>query len=157
MENKRIRYLLRKYDKSYVRGERFSTETNTLNKRMHRKAEKHLVCDELIEECSFDFSDDEQEFIHFLIDRFSDNFKKLHGKAKNEAIILTFMFYVKKLGDSRININNYSISKKYGLTNDVFLLIICRICDNFIKSSPIHFQETTRYNHEILSKNGGKL
>lgn len=158
METKRIMTLIKKYDNPYVAGERHSSETNKLNKRIQRKAGKHSLCEDLMLECDFfNFSTSEKEFLHYLIDRFADEFKKLHHKAKNEAIILAFMFYVKKLEDSRVNINNYAISKKYGLTDDVFMLVICRMCDNFVKSAPIAYKDTTKYDHEILSKNGGRL
>ena len=158
MSDGRINYLIKKYDKSYVPGEKQSSETNKLLKRNQRKLIKHSICEDLFFECDFlELNKVQRNFVHFLIDRFSDNFKRLHGKAKNEAIILAFIFYVKKIDDSRINVENYSICKKYGLTNDVFLLIICRICDSFIKSSPIIYHETKKYNHDIFSRNGGEI
>ena len=156
MQNNDIEYLIKKYDKPYVSGEVQSRETNNSIKRNQRLEEKHLLCDSLLEELSFDFSHYQREFVHYLIDRFG-NFKRLHAKAKNEAIILAFIFYVKKVEDSRINLNDYSVCKKYGLTDGVFVLIICRICDDYVKKSPMGYVESTSYDHEILSKNGGKL
>ena len=151
----RIDYLLDKYDSCYVRGEVHSSETNLLIKQNQRRVEKHVLCDELIGEVNLSFKRDEVDFIHFLIDRFHNDFKKLHGRAKNEAIILSFMFYVKKLSDSRININNYRVCKKYNLFDSVFETVICHMCDAFVKSLPVGYVDTTKYNHEILSKNGG--
>ena len=153
-----IEYLLKKYNKSYVPGEKQFSETNKLLKRNQRRIMKHEICEDLFFECDFlNLSKVQKNFVHYLIDRFSDDFKKLHGKAKNEAIILAFIFYVKKLDNPRLNVENYSISKRYGLTNNVFILVVCRICDDFIKNSPIIHIESTDFDHEILSRNGGKL
>lgn len=158
MSARNIDYLIKKYDKPYVSGEIRSSETNKLLKRNQRRLIKHTICDELLRECEFlKLTAAQKDFVHYLVDRFSDSFKKLHGKSKKEAIILAFIFYVKKLTRPRLKIYNYSISKKYGLTPDVFTLILCRMCDDFIKSSPIPCFESTSYDHEILSKNGGKL
>ena len=149
--------LIKKYDKPYVPGEIHLSRTNTLNKRNQRKANKHWICEDLFFECDFfNLSSSQKEFIHYLVDCF-ENFKELHGRAKKEAIILAFIFYVKKLEDSHINIKNYSICKKYGLTDDVFILVVCRISDYFVKSSPIKYFESSFYDHEILSKNGGRV
>ena len=129
---RRIDYLLDKYDSSYVKGEVQSSETNLQIKQNQRRVKKHVLCDELISEVNLSFKRDEVDFVHFLIDRFHGDFKKLHGRAKNEAIILSFMFYVKKLDDSRININNYRVCKKYNLSDSVFETVICHMCDDFV-------------------------
>ena len=92
-----IEYLLKKYNKSYVPGEKQFSETNKLLKRNQRRIMKHEICEDLFFECDFlNLSKVQKNFVHYLIDRFSDDFKKLHGKAKNEAIILAFIFYIKK-------------------------------------------------------------
>ena len=158
MGEENIRYLLKKYNKSYVPGERRATQTNTALKRNQRMMDKHQVCDELLYECDFfNMSISQKEFVHYLIDTLGADFKKLHGRAKKEAIILAFIFYVKKLEDSRLKIENYSICKKYCLTEEVFILVICRVCDYFVRKSPLPVYETKRYDHEILSKNGGRV
>ena len=158
MDDRSIEFLIKKYKKPYVPGEKHSTETSRLLKQNQRMAEKHLICDNLIQECYFfNLTSSQKNFVHYLIDTLGLDFKKLHGRAKKESIILAFIFYVKKLEDSRINLENYSICKTYELTDDVFLLVICRVCDYFIKKTPIQNYESHMYNHEILSKNGGKF
>jgi len=92
-----------------------------------------------------------------LIDYYHADFKNLHGQAKKEVIILVFIFYVKKIDNPKVNLNNYSVSKKYGLTDPAFKLVICRMFDIFIKNSPMIFYDSTRYDHEILSRNGGQI
>ena len=157
MEEDRLSYLLKKYDSSYVKGEKHSSETNKLLKQKQRRFEKHNICENLFFEINIYFAPYQKDFVHYLIDYFSEDFKKLHGRAKNETIILTFMFFTKKIEDSRINLNNYSISKKYGLTDNIFKLVVCRMCDYYIKNSALNYVETTSYDHEILSKNGGRI
>lgn len=157
MGEDRLNYLLKKYNASYVKGEKRLSETNKQLKRKQRRLEKHNLCEELLLEINLHFAPYQKDFIHYLIDVFADEFKKLHGRASNEVIILVFMFYTKKIEDPRLNLNNYSISRKYGLTDSIFKLIVCRICDYYIKNSSLVYQETTRYDHEILSKNGGRI
>ena len=157
MDNRSIEYLIEKYDKPYVSGERHSSMTDVLLKRNQRMFEKHSICDDLIGECCFHFNSSQRDFVHYLIDCLGSDFKKLHGRASKESIILAFIFYVKKIEDSRVSIDNYSICKRYGLTDDVFILVVCRICDYFVKSAPVKNYASTRYDHDILSKNGGKL
>ena len=153
---KDINNLIRKYNSNYVKGEIFSSDRNKQLKREQRTIEKHNLCDELFSEININFTPFQKDFVHYLIDRFSVKFKKLHGRAKNETIILVFMFFTKKLEDSHIDLNNYSISKKYGLNDSIFKLVVCRICGDYIDKSPMIYKQTTKYNHEILSKNGGK-
>ena len=156
--NNDINYLIKKYSKPYVPGEKHSSQTNKKIKRNQRIIEKHYLCNLLIEECDFlNLSPSQKEFVHYLIDAFANDFKKLHGRAKKETIILAFIFYVKKLEDSRLKIENYSVCNKYDLTSDVFILIICRVCNYYIQSSPLKIVESNKYDHEILSKNGGKI
>ena len=158
MSEERINNLINKYNSPYVKGERFSSEYNLKLKQEQRLRKKHLLCNELIEEFEFfNLTPNQKEFVHYLIDCFSNDFKKLHGRAKNETIILVFIFYVKKLEDSRIDLNNYSISQKYNLNDSVFKLVVCRMCDIFIKSSYMKYRDTTRYDHDILSRNGGQI
>lgn len=153
----RINYLLKKYQAPYVKGEIHSSKKNLELKRNQRRIEKHILCDELIEEIGIHFSITQKNFIHYLIDYYHADFKNLHAQAKKEAIILVFMLYVKKIDNPKINLNNYSVSKKYGLTDSVFKLVICRMFDIYIKDSPIIFRESTKYDHDILSRNGGKI
>ena len=158
MSEQDINRLIKKYSAPYVPGELPSRKTNNIIKKNQRNAEKIAICDDLLYECNFlNFTHSQKEFIYFLVNRFSDKFKKLHGRAKKETIILAFIFYVKKLEDSRLILSNYSICKKYGLTDKVFILIVCRMCDEFVKSSPIVCMESTKFDHEILLRNGGKF
>ena len=52
----RINYLLKKYQAPYVKGEIHSSKKNLELKRNQRRIEKHILCDELIEELGIHFS-----------------------------------------------------------------------------------------------------
>ena len=51
-----IEYLLKKYENSYVKGEIHSTKLNTQIKKEERTIEKHIICDNLIDETNLSFS-----------------------------------------------------------------------------------------------------
>lgn len=136
MSEEVISNLINRYNVSCVECESFSSEYNLKLKRDQRLCKKHVLCDELLEEIgTLNLSISQKDFVHYLVDFFSNDFKNLHGRAKQETIILVFIFYVKKLENSHINLNNYSVSQKYNLNDAVFKLILCRMCDSFIKFS----------------------
>ena len=151
-----IKKLLDKYN-TRVPFEERSQETDKYRKRKTRLNELHTLCDELFLECKvLCLSSYQKERVHWLIDKFGNNFKSLHGQAKKETIIVAFIFYIKKNEISKIRLEDYQITKDYGLTDNIFEIIICRICETFISESPIVPYETTLYNHEVLSRNGGR-
>lgn len=150
-----IKRLLNKYDNRVPYEER-SPESDKIRKRKTRLNKLHKLSEEVFLECkTLCLSNYQKERVRFLIDKFGYDFKSLHGKASKKARILAFIFYIKKLEDPSIRLSDYHITKKYGLTDDVFEIIICRVCETFILESPIVPYETTKYDHEILSRNGG--
>lgn len=152
---KTITSLLNKYE-TRVPFEERNHLSDKLRKRKTRLKELHTVCDELFLECkTLCLSNYQKERVHFLIDKFGNNFKSLHGHASKKAKILAFIFYIKKLEDPRIRLEDYQITKTYGLTDNIFEIIICRVCETFIREAPIVPHETSKYDHEILSRNGG--
>ena len=80
----------------------------------------------------------------------------LHAKAKSETIILAFIFYIKLNEEPKIKINQYKITSKHGLTDNIFEIIICKLAEYYMQRMPIVPVESTDYDHEILSKNGGQ-
>lgn len=146
--------LLRKYDESYVPGEKRTNVGERRNKQRQHIAKKHVLVDELVGELNSSLlTGNDVEHIHYLVDKFN-NFRELHGKCKNETIILTFIFYQIKIQNPNLDINDYGICKKYGLSNNVFELIICRLLKNLIQESPIIPRHTIKYDHELLSRTG---
>lgn len=147
--------LLNKYDTRVPYEER-SRETDKVRKRKTRLNELHDKCDQLFFECKLlCLTDYQKKRIHFLIDKFGDNLQNLHGQSKKEVKILAFIFYIKKIENPRIRLSDYQITNEYGLTDHIFEIIICRVCETYIREAPIVPYETTVYDHDLLSRNGG--
>ena len=95
--------------------------------------------------------------MRFLVNHFGNDFKMLHGQAKTEAIILSFIFYMKINEIGRARLNDYKITGKYGLTDNIFEIIVCRLCEYYMQRTPIVPVGSTDYDHDILCRNGGKI
>lgn len=147
--------LLKKYENNnYVPGERRTPQQERGHKQKQRLQEKHIIAEDLLNETKFlIFTEYQKEHIHYLIDKFHD-FRKLHGKCKNEAIILAFIFYVAKINEPKLKISNYRINGKYGLTDNVFELIMCRIVQTLLSEAKIIPFNTTKYDNDMLSRTG---
>lgn len=150
-----IQYLLDTYDNAYVKGEQRSNETkNRIRKESCRK-NRHLILDELLlESKSLILTPNDKKTVRYLIDIFTDDFKKLHRRAKDEAIILAFIFYLKKIELPSIRLSDYRICKKYGLTDAVFEIILCRIILYYMRKTPIEPVTYTKDEHDILIREG---
>ena len=146
--------LLEKYDKPYVPGEKRTANQEKIHKQKQRLKEKHELADELMSETKFlIFNNYQKEHVHYLIDKFQD-FRKLHGNCKNETIILAFIFYVAKIQTPRLSLSNYRITREYGLTDNVFELIICRLVQVLLSKSKIVPVGTTKYDQDVLYRTG---
>lgn len=145
--------LLKKYN-NYVPGEKRTKAQEKIHKQKQRLQEKHTIADELLNETKFlIFTEYQKEHVHYLIDKFQD-FRKLHGNCSKEAIILTFIFYVAKINEPKLQLCNYRVTKKYGLTDNVFELIICRLVQALLSESKIVPVGTTKYDHDVLYRTG---
>ena len=110
-----------------------------------------MIAECLFKEVTFTLNKWEKQHIHHLIDTYP-NFKKLHQRASNEAIILAFIFYIKIANNTDININKYYITSKYRLTHNTFERIICRLALNYLEQVYILPVPTRETNHNILLK-----
>lgn len=150
-ETRNINYLLRKYNNDYTNGEQRSDEYNKKMKQKQRLYEKLQLAEELFLETPFHLTNDDKEQVKHLI-RMYPNFRKLHGKASNEQIILTFIFYTKIPLDSNIKLDKYEITSKYNLSHNTFEIIICRLTLEYLKEVYIIPTIPKDKNHEILMK-----
>ena len=146
--------LLKKYSKSYVPGECHSPEYQLQNKITQRIKNRHLILDELLLEIPFKLHEYEIQRIRYFIDTFTD-FKTFHRRVSNETILLAFIFLMRTLTNPKTDVEKFRISKKYGLTNPVFRLIICRLNEQLMMTAPLILRQTRHYNQEILYKEGG--
>lgn len=135
----------------YTRG-----KENTQLKQDVRKREKHQICDVILLEAKpLKLTPYQIERVHFLIDEFP-NFKKLHRTATREAIILSFVFFIKMTEESNLDIDRWKITHQCDLNKATFETIICRIANKYMMDAPLPYLETTEYDHEILCRNGGR-
>lgn len=155
---KDIQQKLDKYDKTYVQGERRSPEYERQIKEKQALKRRLNIARSLKYEAKYlVINNHHMEQVNYLIVLFNDRFKELHKRASEETIILAFLFYTIRLDDSRININNYRISKTYNLSDQVFSLIISRMLHFMLQEKPIPPRLTTEYNHEVLYDTHGKI
>ena len=150
-----IETTLKKYEK-YVQGERRPPHTEKQHKQKQKLQEKHTLTDELLHETRIlALTPNEQEHIHYLIDKFS-NFRELHGNCKKETIILALIWYIAKINTPKRRIKDYQFNRKYGLTDDIFELIMCRITQRLLAESPIVPRHTLKYDNNILYRGNPK-
>lgn len=127
--------LLKKYSKPTA-GERYSNQYKIKLRMEQRVKHRHLLLDGLVNEVPFKVTAHEKERVKYLINTFTD-FKSFHRRASNEAILLAFIFLLKTIKNPKTNVEEFTISKKYGLTNPMFRLIICRLCDQLSQMIPL--------------------
>ena len=146
--------LLNKYEK-YVPGEKRSLEYDNKIRLESRLKNRMLIVDELTLEAKYLLlTNSQKETVKYLVKLFNTDFKSLHRQAKDETIILAFMFYLKKLDNPKIQLKDYRISKKYNLTNTIFELILCRITNYFMLTSPQFITQSMRDNHDEMIRTG---
>ena len=156
MSERDIEFLLDKYEKAYVEGERTSNEYQKKSRYERWRKNRHLILDELLLEANgVTLSNNQIKIIRYLIDEFNENFRSLHYRSSDETIILAFIFYMKKVESPRIRLNNYRICTKYELTDTVFEIITCRLLLHFMKKCPIRpYHNYNNDKHEILIREG---
>lgn len=146
-----INKLLRKYEKP-TSAERYSKEYKQKLKQQQALKNRHLLLDELLNEIPFHLTNTQITTIRYFIDTVK-NFNDLHRRCSNKAILLAMIFLMRTLDKPKTNVDEYSISKKYGLNNTNFRLIICRLNNEILMSLPITIHETKKDNYEYLEKN----
>ena len=155
--NRNISTLLQQYSKSYVPGEKRSTDYDRMIRQKHTLKENLLIFDEIKRELpdKLILTQSESDMVENLVKVFSNQFKLLHKNCKKETIILSFIFFIKKTGNPRLRIEDYSYLKNNGLTDNIYTLIISRVCMYYMSKATSIIEETTNYDHELLVKNGG--
>ena len=153
MDKRDVNYLLKKYEKP-TKAEKYSNEyQNRINQEASRK-NRHFILDEMMIEVPFMVKKSHEETVRMWIDDFSTEFKDFHRQASDEAIILAFIFLMRKEDYPYLNVSNYSISQKYGLTPKMFELIVCRLVLKLLKTMPIIYRQSSRKDHDVLQKTG---
>lgn len=149
--------LLEKYDTPYVEGEKRSPEYERKVKQEQRLRERLIKLDLILNDAkTLLITPSQKKQIQRLIKTHSSHFKELHRTASADTIILAFIFYVKMMDDVSIKIDRYTVSKQYHLTHSTYETIICRLSKQHIMNSPITYEPTTDYDHEILYNTRGR-
>jgi len=155
LSDRGIEFLLNLYEKPYVKGEKRSTESQRKDRHNRKLKNRYRVLDELLYESKpLTLTPNQYRLVKDLIKDFNNRFKELHKQASEETIILAFIFFVKKVEDSRTKVTNWKICKEYGLTDHVFEIILCRLTLGFMERCPIVPREYGRSDHEVLVKEG---
>ena len=156
-----IDFLVKNYDKKRIPYEDRGKEYDKYRKSEERKRELKDITYDLFAECEnykkLKLSSYQRIRVIYLVETFGKNIKKLHGTTKKESIILAFIFYIKLIELGTINLEDYKIFSEYGLTNKILLLIISRLCEYYMRNSPVLPYDTTKYDYEILSRHGGEI
>ena len=157
-----IEQLIKKYQSPYIPGEKRSNQFNNHINREYRHEERLLTLDHLNNELpySLKLNKHEKELATSILQIFKNDLQSLHRRAKNEAIILTIIFIIKKRirpslqlnKDNRENKQFTELAEKYNLTENMLITIISRITNYYIITSPLIIRETTRYDQELLYK-----
>ena len=150
-----IQKLLDKYQAPYVPGEKRSNNYNNQLNRTYRHEDRLLTLDHINNQLPYTLklNKDEKELCTAVLEIFKNDIKHLNRQATEEQILLSIIFTIKKRVKPQLNIEYYSIFKKYQLNCNILLTILCRLTNYYMVHNPMVIQETTRYDHELLSKN----
>ena len=155
LKDRSIEFLLKLYEAPYVKGEKQSKKTRKRIRHNTKLKNRYLILDELLlESKSLTLTRQQYQLVKDLIRDYNNRFKELHKRAKEKTIILAFIFFTKKIGDSRVNINDWRICKKYELTDQVFEIILCKLVLGFMRRCPIVPREYGYGDHDALVKEG---
>lgn len=154
---KNINYLLKKYQSNYVPGEERSHEYNNMIRQKNQLNQNihllHTINQELPTELQLNKT--EIQVAETLAKTFHTHLKCLCRNCKKEVIFLVFLLHIQKVDKPGLQIEKEPISQKYGLTNNIYELIISRTLKYYMEQAPIPITQTTDYDHELLIRNGG--
>ena len=118
------------------------------NRRKHR----HLLLNELLNETPFRLNETQILQIRYWIDNFNEDFKGFHRRSSNETIILAFIMIQRKNTNPKLNVEKFSISRKYNLNNLVFESIQNKLIFRLMQTTPLTYNQAKYVNHEILQE-----
>lgn len=146
MANRDINYLLKKY-KTKQPGEKFVSNRLKVeyNNKEWRLAAKIRTCKYVMDELNIQGTNRERclEIVRTV------PFKELHRQASCETIITSICFYIKKLETPQRRTFNYSVCKEYGVNEEIFSLIISRLCDYYQRNSLLKARKIKKSDKEV--------
>ena len=123
-----INFLLNKYQTKQP-GEVFTSESlkEAYNNKEWRLAQKIRTCKYVMDELGLKGTD--RDRCIYIVKKVP--LKQLHRKASCETIITCICFYIKKLQTPKRRTYDYRVCKEYGVDEEIFSLVIARLCDYF--------------------------
>ena len=113
---------------------------------------RHLILDQLLNEIPFHLNEVQVQQIRYWIDQFNQDFKNFNRNSSNETIILAFIMVQRKKVNPRLNVERFSISRKYDLNNTKFITIQNRLIFQLMRTTQLVYNQSRYYNHNILEK-----
>ena len=133
-------------------AEIISNEYDKTLKSDNRRKHRHLLLDELLNEIPFRLKESQVLQIRYWIDNFNEDFKGFHRRSSNETIILAFIMIQRKQTNPKLNVEKFTISRKYDLNNSTFESIQNRLIFRLMQTTPLTYNQAVYLNHEILQE-----
>ena len=146
-----INTLLTTY-KNYQPGERTSKEYQKKQRQQKTLKHKQLLLDQLTNETPFTLKKYQKAQIKKWITLFNPYWKTLHRQSSDETIILALIFIQQKQSNKSLNIQEYSITRKYDLTCSKFISIQNNVIFLLMKTTPLTYTLNNQYD-PLLYKN----
>ena len=134
--------------------EQTNPEYTNKRKQEQKCNQRHIILKTLINEVPFHVTKDQENQIRYWINQFNKDFKNFHRQASNETIILAFIFIHRKHDKKRIEVEEYSISKKYHLTDKKFKVIQNNLIFKLMQTTPLQYNQKICLDNDILNKKG---
>lgn len=134
------------------KSECYTNEYNKQQKMEANRKNRHLLLDQLLNEIPFHLHENQINNIRNWIDLFNPYWKHFHRQASNETILLAFIMIQRKQVNKRLKVEKFSISRKYNLTQAIFITIQNQLIFELMRTTPLTYTLSTKYNHEILKK-----
>ena len=132
----------------------YTNEYNQQQRLEANRKNRHLLLDQLLNETPFRLHQDQINEIRYWIDTFNNYWKHFHRQASNETILLAFIMIQRKNVNRKLQVERFSIIRKYNLTNPVFINIQNQLIFELMRTTPLTYAQAKHYNHEILLKEG---
>ena len=132
----------------------YTNEYNQQQRMESNKKNRHLLLDTLLNELPFTLTYSQITEIRYWIDTFNNYWKHFHRQASDETILLAFIMIQRKQSNRKLRVEQYSISRKYNLTTPIFTNIQNQLIFELMRTTPLTYTLSQKYNHEILEKKG---
>ena len=114
---------------------------------------KQLLLDTLLNETPFTLKRYQKNQIKKWITLFNPYWKTLHRQSSDETIILALIFIQQKQTNKKLNIQEYSITRKYDLTCPKFISIQNNVIFLLMKTTPLTYTLNNQYDPLLYENN----